>query len=599
MIVTFLFEEPVIAACYCKGSVNGKKVYSEKVKNKRSCFNRIMKKNDKELLTHQYCESKNDFVGLKWGCGKLEDKPNLVYNVKCNVAMLETAEVLISSILNVTPHLSKTYNKSCYGNPNLQDSTIGLGIDAKLNVEKVRIIFETKEDLLKATDGFIPGEVFDRSKDDFEVSAHLPNDNKGLGLFKAIFEKANNDDAENDEDDKDKDDGVNDGDDEGRTHGMKLKVSKGLSNKYHLTIEYSSDLYTQIQQTMRRGAPDENGISSINFVDRYADDNGVIRGNQHFLEDNLFKILIDNKDKEDLSFYKAGFGWHQINQNKLGNVLFSSARQQQVFHGFVNGALNGNTTEYEYITTDTKLAWVENPNLSQIQSSEGDTPTYLGPNYEDGPGSSNPDRPPGTGGIKSASTETNVKTDTGPEESAFTGQVPLVGFPALPEGYTAGTHDSDGNYTPPSHILVGKEIPKKNKEGMYLELGGGIQNKDMYTSRNRRLRIGGEGELETTFSNADPMANRLTAKAKVDFSYQKNSSSSAYRMSYKVQSDNYYEENHTSLSHTVEIQFAPNESYHCGMSVTKRQSHGPGYVNYDPGNEDIHSVNCDYHVNFN
>lgn len=161
--------------------------------------------------------------------------------------------------------------------------------------------FERVEDIPPELEPFVPGEVLDRSRDgkvDFFFA--LPNDNKMMGLVAA----AGRQDL--------------DGDDFGKTHGMKVNVGKDYDG-YYVATEYSTDLYTK-----------RIPYSTVYYPD------GNRKVSQYFTEENILKITVDNMHKGKAWFWRAGAGLHQLNSEKVGGWT-SAAGQQNEWHSMLNG----------------------------------------------------------------------------------------------------------------------------------------------------------------------------------------------------------------------------------------------------------------------
>ncbi len=174
---------------------------------------------------------------------------------------------------------------------------------------KLRLRFDKKDDLYNTLNDFVPGKVFDRSLDSFEFKIGMINDQFALGAFESIFPEW-----------VDRGLGV-DGRDEGATHKIFFSVSKAIAGDYHLTLEYSSQLLTDVVEESK-----------------YRDSDGVLNVNQHFLENNILKFMLDNKNQGNLTYYTVSLGWQKINQTKIGNFVFSTAHQQSGFHELLIGA---------------------------------------------------------------------------------------------------------------------------------------------------------------------------------------------------------------------------------------------------------------------
>lgn len=255
-----------------------------------------------------------DEVVMRYSC---DDKSYIKQKFQCDELNERYAEKLLSS-MNIAKTLLST--PLTVGEQNLEDPCKDLTPDQDESKKQIKLNSLTLEQVKQLTQNFIPGKVFTRPQDSWEFKLHMPNDNKGLGLFDMLFDSYGND--------------------YGNTHGMQMSISKGIDGLYHVTMEYSTNLYTQFNQE----------VSDADYYDRKAkssnpDDTKYVI-HQNFLEDNLLKLMIDTQDRPELSYYKFGIGWHEINEDKLGNVLLSSAKQQKEWHKVLG---EGNARQYEYI----------------------------------------------------------------------------------------------------------------------------------------------------------------------------------------------------------------------------------------------------------
>lgn len=307
LVFYFLQIPTSTAKCLCQYKFTGFERQEIFTATSIQCFEVVKSFAKKNLYSAGLCK-KTSQANFKWSCGEEKKLENDF--LSCDNLEEEFASEAINSVSGLSYYLSTPSHlefnpldqKGCFSKKNEQQS------DAKLNSSKIELTFKSEEDLKKALSKFVPGRVFDRPTDGWQLVINLPNDNKGLGLFDALFDDYGND--------------------EGNTHGLQLSMSKGLDNEYHVTFEYQTNLYTQ-----RTGT----GTSSSD---------GTYYYDQLFLEDNLAKLLIDNQDKVQAKYFKAGLGWHQLNEEKLGNALLSSAKQQKDWHDLLG---RDNAARYNYI----------------------------------------------------------------------------------------------------------------------------------------------------------------------------------------------------------------------------------------------------------
>lgn len=103
------------------------------------------------------------------------------------------------------------------------------------------------------------------------------------------------------------------GDDYGHTHGLKIVGATRFEKGIRLKLAYTSDLYSQII-----GEENPNGPTP-----------------QHFMDENVFKFVLDNLEQGNVSYWKAGLGWQELSNEVTDNPLYAS-KQQVLFHEFLN-----------------------------------------------------------------------------------------------------------------------------------------------------------------------------------------------------------------------------------------------------------------------
>lgn len=118
-----------------------------------------------------------------------------------------------------------------------------------------------------------------------------------------------------------------DTDDFGYTHGTQLTIVGSLPNGKTLTFDYSTDLYTQpITGTM------------IQLP------NGGRQVDQFFTDENIFRFIFSNQNKNRLFYWRTELGWQELNSQIRGDYRFGS-NQQLKFHEYVN-SFNVTQTKY-------------------------------------------------------------------------------------------------------------------------------------------------------------------------------------------------------------------------------------------------------------
>ncbi|KYG67961.1 hypothetical protein AZI87_01415 [Bdellovibrio bacteriovorus] len=159
--------------------------------------------------------------------------------------------------------------------------------------------FREVPDLFKS---YLPGENFDRPR---KVSIYLALTND-YNVLSPVGVEAETDDN-------------------GYTHGSKIVIGGFLPQGHYMSFEYSSDLYTQPIDGTAYKLPDGG---------RYV--------SQHFTNENVLKIVLDNIDKNrgKTFYWKAEAGWQQLKSDSPGGYL-EGATQQAKFHALINKAQNG------------------------------------------------------------------------------------------------------------------------------------------------------------------------------------------------------------------------------------------------------------------
>nr|WP_295901314.1 hypothetical protein [uncultured Bdellovibrio sp.] len=175
----------------------------------------------------------------------------------------------------------------------------------------VRMDFSDVRDVPTLFRPFIPGENFERPRG---VSIYLALTND-YNVLRPVGVKAETDDH-------------------GYTHGAHIAIGGHLPDGYYLSLDYTTDLYTNPLEGTAKKLPDGG---------RYVE--------QHFTNENVLKIVLDNiENARTKTFYwRAEAGWHQLNSKKPGTFM-SGATQQQKFHALVNSIQPGQTKTPEDIS---------------------------------------------------------------------------------------------------------------------------------------------------------------------------------------------------------------------------------------------------------
>lgn len=103
------------------------------------------------------------------------------------------------------------------------------------------------------------------------------------------------------------------GDDRGYTYGHFLQASAITEHGIRLTFSYSGDLYTQDNNKCRK------------------DSEGKTFCYQNAVEESVVKFVVDNAEQGKLMYYRAGAGWHLLDEGGSG----PAATAQIKFHSLI------------------------------------------------------------------------------------------------------------------------------------------------------------------------------------------------------------------------------------------------------------------------
>ncbi len=156
-----------------------------------------------------------------------------------------------------------------------------------------KLKFQSLSELPPVFKNNLPGSILDgNTHGGVSVVVSLPNDNKLFGLWGILF--------------------GDDGDDFGYTHGSKIEVSRTSSTGVTTTLLGSSDLYTK---------------RIYWSPDNHVDAQGVSHVSQAFTNDNLVKVVMDNKASGKLLYWKLGAGWQRLDSKNFKSPLLASGQQ--------------------------------------------------------------------------------------------------------------------------------------------------------------------------------------------------------------------------------------------------------------------------------
>lgn len=161
----------------------------------------------------------------------------------------------------------------------------------------VQLNYEDVDNIPDLIKKIIPGESFESSKNGISVVVALPNDNKLFGLWGVFFKK--------------------DGDDFGDSHGSSIEISKTFKNGNTLTLDGSTSVYTKGTGNWRIGTTrKKNGeLDEDVFYE------------QLFTNENLIQLTLDNIQKGNTFYFKAGAGWISLDSKNWDNLLLASGQQ--------------------------------------------------------------------------------------------------------------------------------------------------------------------------------------------------------------------------------------------------------------------------------
>lgn len=292
------------ANCDCSASIDRVPLFSHIVASENECYEKHVAAALTSKKALEFCTQGSRQRELRWGCGK-----EVISNfINCEGASAQVSAQLVQTLKSF--EAANKLGKSC--RPDFFVSNEIKKVSS-LGAEKIQLHFDSEEEMRRKLKDIIPGAILDRPVDKWEFAVHLPNDNKGWGLFDVLFKSTPND--------------------YGNTHGLKFSAARGDGNGYHLTIEYSTNLYT----------------SKVPGSAEVKDAQGIVHVDQYFLEENLFKLMVDDMDKRNPIYFKAGIGWQNLNNDHVGSVATSAGKQQQEFHKFLNSVEPGLARKYNNV----------------------------------------------------------------------------------------------------------------------------------------------------------------------------------------------------------------------------------------------------------
>lgn len=135
------------------------------------------------------------------------------------------------------------------------------------------------------------------------------------------------------------------GDDFARTHGLGVGLSclseDGITSSY----SYSTELYSNPDRTSAQ-----------------REASGNVSMNQRFTSENIFALIQDNINQNQVSYWKQGVGFINLSEKKKWGALQSTG-QQDWFHERINSIKQGSSYDYNYVE-GTKDRWAPFVSLS-------------------------------------------------------------------------------------------------------------------------------------------------------------------------------------------------------------------------------------------
>lgn len=135
------------------------------------------------------------------------------------------------------------------------------------------------------------------------------------------------------------------GDDFARTHGLGVGLSclseDGITSSY----TYSTELYSNPDRTSAQ-----------------REASGNVSMNQRFTSENIFALIQDNINQNQVSYWKQGVGFINLSEKKKWGALQSTG-QQDWFHERINSIKQGSSYDYNYVE-GTKDRWAPFVSLS-------------------------------------------------------------------------------------------------------------------------------------------------------------------------------------------------------------------------------------------
>lgn len=292
-------------SCDCQALQYNSPFFRKKVETIEDCKSELLQKLHENYLEERQCLLEEE-VAIRWSCDgvSFEDK-----TFSCDLFKdLKSFEKGFASVLALTEPIVPEVE--CEDEPQAP-TTVGPKIG--LNFHNSHELKQKLTELQKNGAEIPVQEIFDRLNKE-SVTLTFSNDN----LVGTMGKKGTSNDL-------------------GNTHAMNLKITKNIGDgTYLMVLDYETSLYTQYTDPAN---PDYKRLSGVTYV------------SQHFIEENISKLIIEKAKKGDAFYWKAGLGVQELNKrDSKGDLLFSAAAQQLAFHDVFIKLQKGSDADKRVIT---------------------------------------------------------------------------------------------------------------------------------------------------------------------------------------------------------------------------------------------------------
>ncbi|MDP7321183.1 MAG: hypothetical protein QF441_11270 [Bacteriovoracaceae bacterium] len=315
LVIFLFFSFNSFSECECIAISDNRELLRQQAQTASECKNILIADYLKMFESNKICQNKEKEYSYKWSCHSapaiknFQDQKVTCEDLKKEIENFSAVERTLGVIMAVD-ELHEQINvlagsKSAYDSPcqrqnenNIlsefieEDSVVSL----EIKLQDQNSLEEALKKLMPET-GKIPGDVLDQIEHG-SFSFSLLNDNNWL-------------DYEN----------GGSGDDIGKTHGLKFTFVKAIDGiGYNLRIEYQSELNTNFLDPINK-----------NF---WLDNDGNYHVDQYFIEENIFKFLLEKEKSGDAFYWNFGGGVQQLNKEDGEGTLgiLSALGSQARFH---------------------------------------------------------------------------------------------------------------------------------------------------------------------------------------------------------------------------------------------------------------------------